>query len=119
MEEYSDIFVWEGVGGGVGKRLDSYDFATTISEFEDRVALSGLQPEVRESFANSLSAIRRTLSRLDQGSSERHEWEERFEAKLKAIEQEGLDERSAENLAAEVEELDRQLPAATGDQFFE
>lgn len=107
MEEYSDIFVWKGVGGGVGRKFDSYDFATTISEFEDRVRLSGLPPQVRESFDSSLSALREKLSRLDQGSSERHAWEERFEAKLEAIEEEGLDERSAEVLSAEVEELDR------------
>ena len=120
MEEYSDIFVWKGVGGGkAGKSLDSYDFATTISEFEDRVALSDLQPEVGESFANSLSAIRKTLSGLDQGSSERHEWEEKFEAKLKTIEGEGLDDGSAKDLAAEVEELQRRLPAVTGESSFE
>lgn len=107
MEEYSDIFVWEGVGGGAGRKFDSYDFATTISEFEDRVRLSGLQPEVGASFDNSLSALRDTLSRLDQGDSERHKWEERFEEWLKAIEEEGLDERSAEDLSAEVEELKR------------
>lgn len=106
MEEYSDIFVWQGVGG-VGKRSDSYDFGTTISDFEDRVALSGLQREVKESFADSLSTIRNTLSRLDQGSSKRHEWEERLEAKLKAIEEKGLDERTAEDLSDEVQELKR------------
>lgn len=108
MEEYSDIFVWQGVGGG--KKFDSYDFATTISDFEDRVALtSDLQPEVRDSFTDSLSAIRNTLSRLGQGRSERHKWEIRLEATLKAIEKniekEGLNEKSAEALESEVEEL--------------
>lgn len=112
MEEYSDIFVWEGGGGG--KKFDSYDFATTISDFEDLVALtSDLRPGVRESFANSLSAIRKTLSRLDQGSSERHEWERHLEAALQAIEERGLDEESAEALKSEVEDLESDVEELT------